>query len=105
MDFCCFLPHTVLGVQIHPTFPADACILFQRCEEITILVEVQQEHQPILFPFPSSFIDLQCVAELALKDVGDKGGTDGKREVRMDGHGMGHTQVCLEATKGNECGW
>ena len=68
----------MFGVQIHFLFIVGVCMMVQRCVKVTIFVEVQKEHESILFSLTPSFVDLQCVAKLALKDVRDKTRTDRK---------------------------
>ena len=67
----------MFGLQIHSILVV-GFMMVQRCVKVTIFVEVQKEHESILFSLTPSFVDLQCVAKLALKDVRDKTRTDRK---------------------------
>ena len=95
----------MFGVQIHYVFIVGVFMMVQRCVKVAVFVEVQKKHESILFSLSSSFVDLQCVAKLAIKDVRNEGGTDRKGEIWVHGHRFGDRQVCFESTKRNEGRW
>ena len=97
--------HAVFGVQIHSLFIICVFMMVQRCVKVAVFVEIQKEHQSIFFSFSSSFVDPQCVAKLAIKDVRNKRRTDRKGKIWVHGHGFGNRQVSFESTKRNEGRW
>ena len=91
LDLCGNIMQTILGVKIHFIFIRDVLMMVFSGVEVSVLVEVEKYQQPVLFSLPSSLVDPQCVAELALKDVRKKGGTDCKVEFWVFCRGMSNT--------------
>ena len=82
---------TILVVKIHFIFIRVVLMMVFSGVKVSVLVEVEKHQHAVLFSLPSSLVDPQCVAELALKDVRNKGGTDCKLEFWVFCRGMSNT--------------